>query len=244
LPSPCFSILALAPMLLADRSAMEAKKLIPKDIRKATNYTATFLHHSDPHVRFHAVRALRFAKPTLTVRELQQHDEGRTFERLEELQAADSEAERLCFLAAELVEYVLSDELRPGDGEGYKAHVAEVQRGPGRYGDVAAEPADGVPKHGEILLSEIARRNAASAAATAASRKRACEETATVTKVPRGRTLTGHRHGICRACGAKVRLCDDLTSRKHSPGGGDCRKGVDPCVGSNELVAQALEGEA
>ena len=223
-------------MLLVDRRAMDAKKLIPKDVRTATSYTSKFLHHSDPNVRFYAVRALRFAKPALKVWELRQHDEGRTFERLEELQRTEGDAERLRRLAAELVEYVLAEELRPGVGEGYKAHVAEVQRGPGRYVDAKTEPAEDAPIHEEAAPSEMARRNATSAAAAAASRKRAWDETATVTKVPRGHTLTGHRHGICRACGAKVRLCDDLTSRKHSPGGGNCRDGVNPCEGSKELA--------
>ena len=56
-----------------------------------------------------------------------------------ELQSDDNE--RLRRLAAQLVEYqyVLAEEPRPGVGKGYKAHVAEVRKGPGKYSASTAE---------------------------------------------------------------------------------------------------------
>ncbi len=222
---------------------LDAKRYVPSDVRSASEgFTEKYLHHEDRLVRFYAIRALRFARPPLTVAELKSHDRGSTFACLEVLQ---SDAwERLSRLAAQLVEYVLAEELRPGVGSGYKALLKVVKRGPGTYADAGASPEPEVAAAWAPPPTELAQQIARREEAADRERKREEKLAAAAESVDRFRQgpLTGHQYGLCRVCNAKVRLCDDFTVRKHySFGRARARDdGEESCGGSNQLALRAF----
>ena len=220
-------------------------------------FAAKYLCHDDDEVRFYAVRALWAVKPPMTPAELKEHDGGESFAQLQILQSKESEGEgllgmRMRNLAQQLVEVVLAADLKPGVGEGYKAHLREVKEGPGVY----AEPDANAPPaadDSDVAMPFLARREAAQAQAASrdSARRKRVESTEPGTEPGdvtrrrrRGETLTGHRYGRCAACCARVRLNDDNTSRRHRPtmiGKISIQSDNEPCSGSNQLVAKLLE---
>lgn len=229
-------------------------KPVVRDVRMQDDEFATlYLSHKDEEVRYNAVRQLRFVKPPLSVQEIKEHDGGQTFERLLTLSITTDEAERHPMgtagrtrkMAMELVEMVLASDLKPGVGEGYKAHIAAVQRGPGGSmwkGMKEDEPVQRERTVGEPI-ADFTRREASIALGESRQRERDTREADNTQQWARRGPLTGHTYGICSACKVRVRLNDDNTSRKHAAGKHSIRRDDVPCAGSNELVCKLIEND-